>query len=67
MLTFNKSELKALSSLFTNFSAVFMASLIVPILTGNFDVTKLPVVLLGLALTIGTAFIAILFAKKGKL
>lgn len=67
MLTIGKSELKAISAICTNFSAVFLASLIIPAFTENFDFNNLPVLLLGLGFTLGSISLSLLFARKGKL
>lgn len=65
MFRLNNSGLKALSTLCTNFSAVFLGSLIIP----SFFVDKIQwaLVLFGVGGGIILAYFAILFAQKGKL
>lgn len=67
MKKLNLSEIRALSSICTNFSAVFLASLIVPVFSGNFDVSAWSMILLGMGLTIGSVALALYCAKKGKI
>ncbi len=61
----NKSGLRALSSLCTNFSAVFLGSLVLPAFI--VDDFQWFLVVLGLIGIIAAGYMAILFAQKGKL
>lgn len=67
MFKLTKSKLKALSTLSANFSEVFLASLVIPILMGGVDKYRLPLLILGLAGTIIAALLSAIFAEKGKL
>lgn len=58
---------RATSNLSSNFAAVFLASLVVPLLTGDFDLSKWYVVLFGLALTVFFIWLSLVSADKGKL
>lgn len=62
----SNSEWKAISNLTANFSAVFLASLIVPFFA-EFDFLKWPVLLSGGVLTSLFSFLSIFTARKGKL
>ena len=53
--------------MFTNFSEVFLASLVLPIFTEKFELVKLPVVLLGITITFICSYLSVLFAQIGKL
>ena len=67
MFKFSKSSYKAFSSTFTNFSAVFLASLILPVFTGSVAPVNWPVLLLGILLTVTAVYFSSYFADKGKL
>lgn len=67
MFPLTKSKHKALSSVSANFSTVFLASLVIPIFTGEFDINNWPVVLFGLITSISLIWLSVLFAEKGKL
>lgn len=62
-----KSGLKALSSVCTEFTAVFLASLVIPAFTGAFDLSRWPVLLLGVLLTVVSLLFSVLFAQKGNI
>lgn len=62
-----KSEWKALSIIATNFSAVFLTSLVIPVFIGVIDKYATEMLLYGLAGTIISGFLALKFAKEGKL
>ncbi len=67
MFKFTKSSYKAFSSIFSGFSAVFLASLILPFFTGSIVNNSWFVISLGLLLTIMAVYFSALFAEKGKL
>jgi len=60
-------EFRALSNVCTNFSEVFLASLVIPVFVGEFDTSRVPVLILGIALTGLFVWLSLIFAKKGKL
>ena len=62
-----RSTWRALSTNFLNSSAVFLASMVIPIFTGQFDTSKWYVVTSGIILTILFAYLSLLAAKEGKL
>lgn len=64
---FTKSKFRALSTLCANFSAVFFASLVIPIFFGGIDISKIPVLLFGVVATFIFAWLSLIFAEKGKL
>lgn len=67
LMKITRPEWKALSTLCSNFSAVFLASLVLPIFTAGFDISNWYVLVLGLALTIFFSWLTIASGKKGKL
>ena len=67
MAIFGKSGFRAASAISGNFSAVFLASIVLPIFTERLDLTRLPVVTLGMILTLGAGLFALLAAERGKL
>lgn len=64
---FTRSKLRALSTLCANFSEVFLASLVIPIFIGGVDISKLPVLLFGVAGTLLSGLFSLFFTEKGKL
>lgn len=67
MVNITRSQWRAISLLSTNFSAVFLASLVLPVVTGNVDLSKWYVVILGVVLTIFFVWLTLVSAKEGKL
>jgi len=67
MFKLTKSKFRALSTLSSNFSEVFLASLVLPIFTGGSEVTRWPIVLFGIIFTILLGGISLIVAEKGKL
>ncbi|MBI3559349.1 hypothetical protein HY085_03040 [Candidatus Gottesmanbacteria bacterium] len=61
------SGYRALSSVCSNFSAVFLATFIVPALTFKIDFPNLSVLIFSLVGTAVFAFLSVVFAEKGKL
>jgi len=66
MFKLTRSKSKALSTICANFSEVFLASFIIPILK-KFDISEWPVLALGLVTTIISVLLSLIFAEKGKL
>lgn len=62
----NRYEYRALSSACINFSAVFLASLVLPVITGSFDLNNIPVLSLGLVGTFVALYLALICARRGK-
>lgn len=58
---------KAISNICTNFSAVFLASIILPLFIGGLDLSEWPVLILGTTLTISSGFLSVLAAERGNL
>jgi hypothetical protein len=67
MFKMTMSKLRALSTLCANFSEVFLASLVIPVLIDGIDLSKLPVILFGVAGTLLSGLFSLFFAEKGKL
>ena len=67
MDTVNKHRLKALSNLSGNYSAVFLASLVIPIFNNKIDLAKIVIMIFGIISCIVFAYFSLLFAEKGKL
>ena len=63
----DSSTYRALSGLFANFSEVFLAVLVVLVFSQRFDLSKLPVILLGVTSTFVFGYLSVLFARWGKL
>lgn len=62
-----KSGFKLLSVICSNFTAVFLGSIILPVIVGNIESYRLPMLIFGVAGTGGFTFLALLFAQRGKL
>lgn len=58
---------KALSTLCSNFASVFLASLVVPIFIGGFDISEWYVVILGIGFTGGFSWASLVTAQQGRL
>ena len=67
VIEISRAKARALAVLFTNFAAVFLGSLVIPIFIGGFDVRRVPMVLLGLLATFFSTWLSLLFAERGKL
>ncbi len=67
MYLLTRSRCRALSDLCNNAALVFLGSIVIPLFINGFDISKLPVILFGLVLTISTAWLSLEFAEKGKL
>lgn len=67
IIKLTKSKFRALSSLSGNVTQLFVASWIIPPLTSKFDLSQLPVLILGLVLTIAGALVTLEFAQQGNL
>ncbi|OGE33110.1 hypothetical protein A3E66_02135 [Candidatus Daviesbacteria bacterium RIFCSPHIGHO2_12_FULL_37_16] len=67
MFKLTSSKSLAISNICINFSTVFLASLVVPIFAGDFNLSKWPIVLSGIIATVSFSLLAIFFAEKGKL
>ncbi|MGB9706933.1 MAG: hypothetical protein ACPLXP_02590 [Microgenomates group bacterium] len=66
-LKLTNSKLRALSGIFANFSEVFLASMVIPIFFAKVDLGRIIVLILGVALTLISALLALMFAEKGKI
>ena len=66
-LKFSPPAYKALSSVSSNFSAVFLATFIVPVFSGKFDISNLSVILFSLFGLASFTFLSATFAEKGEL
>ena len=62
-----RSKWKALSSLFTNFASIFLASLVIPVITGNIDLSQWYVIVLGMTGTSAFSWLSLISAEKGRL
>lgn len=62
-----RSHWRSISSTSSNFSSVFLASLIVPIIIGELDVSKWYVLALGAGLTVLSVYVSLASSEKGKL
>jgi len=58
---------KALSFILANFSAVFFGVMVVPVFAKGIDFSDWPVVIFGLGASAASVYLALLFAKRGKL
>jgi len=67
MDSINKHRLRALSNLTSNFSEVFLASLVIPIFNNKLDLTKIIITIFGIISCIVFAYFSLLFAEKGRL
>ncbi len=67
LMKLSRSKLKALSTIGSNFSEVFLASLIIPVFTGEFTQSRLFLLVLGSILLLVSIYISLQFAEKGKL
>ncbi len=67
LLKLTRSKYKILSQICGNLSLLPVGSMIIPVFQGNFDTTKLPVIILALAISISCILFATYFAEKGKL
>jgi hypothetical protein len=63
----SRSKWRSFSMLNSNFAAVTLASLVIPLFTGQFDIARWQVVVLGIISTSSLAWISLLSAEKGKL
>lgn len=61
------SGFKALSTICANFAAVFLGSMVVQIFVNGSGNSDLKMVVLGLIMTLGSVWLSILSAEKGKL
>lgn len=62
-----RSRWRAFSELNINFAAIALASLVVPLFTGEFDINRWPVVILGMISTVALSWVSLASADKGKL
>ncbi len=62
-----KSGYRVLSTIGSNFSAVFLGSLVIPVFLVKLEVPKVYVLLLGLSLTSISLLLAVKFGEKGKI
>lgn len=62
-----RSKWRMLSTHYANASAIFLGSMVIPLITGQFDTSKWYVVGWGLALTVAFAYLSLLAAEEGKL
>ncbi len=62
----NKSVLRSLSNISSNFSEVYLASLVLPVLT-SVEKPKPLVLFFGIGMTFFWSYLSLLFAKYGKL
>ncbi|KKQ51679.1 hypothetical protein A2865_00675 [Candidatus Woesebacteria bacterium RIFCSPHIGHO2_01_FULL_39_17] len=63
----SKSASKVLSSVFVSFSEVFLASLIIPVFISRVEIARIPVLILGVLLTIASVFLSIKFGERAKI
>lgn len=63
----DKSGSKALSNVCSNFSAVFLGSLVVPVIVGDFDISQWYVLAFGLIGVAVSSWLAVLLARRGNL
>ena len=66
MFKLTKHTFRALSDICTNFSAVFLASLVIPIFINPADIS-LGIVLSGIILMLAATVLSLFCAEKGKL
>lgn len=67
MTKITRSKHRMLASLCGDFTQVFFASLVIPVVIGGFDIGRLPVVIFGLVATGISFWFSLIFAEKGKL
>jgi hypothetical protein len=67
MFELTKSKFRILSTLFANFSEVFLASLVIPVIIGGVEKFRLPIILLGITGTISWVILSLITAERGKL
>lgn len=63
----DKSQLRVLSAVYVNFSAVFLATMVLSPLFVPIDKIDWKVLILGLGFTLFSVFMALITGKKGKL
>lgn len=63
----SKSGYRVLSQTTGNYSAVFLGTVVIAPLIGEFEIAQLPLVILGLLFTILTLYLAMGFGERGKL
>jgi len=67
MRKLTKSKYRALSEFCNTLAVLFLGSLVIPIITNSFAIVQLPVVVLGIVLTIISLYLSLYCAEKGKL
>ena len=67
MFVLTKSKYRMLANICGDFTQVFFASLIIPVIIGGFDIGSLPVVIFGVVAMLVSFYFSIFFAEKGKL
>lgn len=67
MIKINRSKLRALSGICSNFSEVFFATLVIPVFSKKAVNIQFSMLLLGITATGIFSYLSLLFAEKGKL
>lgn len=67
MVVLTKYHYRALASLYGNFSAVFLGSVLIPTFGKNIDLEKQILILFGGFLVTASGVLSLFFAQKGKL
>lgn len=66
-LKFTKSKWRALSTILSNMTEVFLASMVLPIFNVGLDSESFKIVLLGLIVMISAAYLSLICAENGEL